>query len=234
MYHSIIIQDKNTYTDYKLIPTSRPAVNPPEPKTNYADVNGINGTLDLSTVLIGHMLYNNRSGQWDFIVKKRVLPWQAEYMELLNALHGRYFDRIRLEDDLYYYYKGRLTVKSWKSDKVNTGVSIGYYLEPYKYEDTNSLEDWLWDPFSFETGIIREYKDITVSSSTTLHIPGSSRPYIPTITASTAMTMTYGGQSYNLAAGENVFNDIILASADADLTFSGSGTVSVLYQGAWL
>lgn len=234
MYHSILINDKHTYRDYHLIPTSRPVVNPPQAKTNYADVNGINGSLDLSTALTGFMTFQDRSGSWEFLVKKRVRPWEVDYTKLMNDLHGKYFDRIRLEDEPYYYYKGRLFVSAWKSQKDASYVTINYTLEPYKYEIQNSLEDWLWDPFSFETGVIRNYKNLVVSGTLALEVPGSARPYIPTITVSAAMTVTFNGTTYNLASGSNTIPEIVISQAGTTLTFSGSGTVSVLYQGAWL
>ena len=234
MYHSIIFDGLHSYLDLNLVPTSRPAVMPPEALTNYVDVSGIDGPLDLSTALTGFLLYGNRTGSWEFLVKKRVLPWQTEYMQLLNKLHGKRIEKLILEDDPEYYYKGRTFVEGWKSDKANTFVTISYELQPYKYEMTNSLEPWLWDPFSFETGIIREYGELAVSGTLKVTIPGTSRPYIPTITASAAMTVTYKGTVYNLAAGENFIDAIMITEETAELTFSGTGTVSILYQGAWL
>ena len=59
---------KNTWTDWMLIPTSRPVANPPEMKTHYVDIPGRNGTIDLSTFLTGEPSYENRVGTWEFIV----------------------------------------------------------------------------------------------------------------------------------------------------------------------
>ena len=46
MYHSITIGSKNTWDDWYLIPSSRPVVNPPKPKTKYIDIPGADGHLD--------------------------------------------------------------------------------------------------------------------------------------------------------------------------------------------
>ena len=35
MYHSLIIDGKNTYDDFGLIPTSRPIINPSSPRYSY-------------------------------------------------------------------------------------------------------------------------------------------------------------------------------------------------------
>lgn len=234
MYHSISFDDIHSYRDLHLVPTSRPAVNPPEAKTIYADVAGIDGPLDLSTALTGFMLYGSRSGSWEFMARKRILPWETEYMDILNRLHGKRFEKIILDDDPAYYYKGRLFVSDWKSEKANTFVSISYELQPYKYELFSSVDDWLWDPFNFETGIIREYSNLTVDGTLTLEIPGSARPHIPIINASGTLSVTYKGITYELSPGANLKTDILIGSETATLTFTGTGSVSVIYQGAWL
>ena len=39
--------------------------------------------------------------------------------------------------------------------------------DPYKYNVADSTEDWLWDSFDFETGIIDEGTEITVRTGET-------------------------------------------------------------------
>ena len=41
----------NTWDDWHILAESRPVFAPPEPKTNYIDVPGGNGSLDLSELL---------------------------------------------------------------------------------------------------------------------------------------------------------------------------------------
>lgn len=229
---SIQFDDIDTWETYQLVPTSRPDVNPPAAKTNYIDVYSPDGALDLSTALTGFMLFDNRKGSWEFYTRNRAMPWEVLYHRLLNELHGRSF-RVKLSQQPDFYYIGRIFVKDPKSPKTHTNPTLEYFLEPYKYELTTSLEPWLWDPFNFETGIIRDYSGLTVDGTLALFIPASSRPYIPTITASAAMTVETGGETYQLAAGENRITEILI-DKDTTLTFSGSGTVSVEYQGAWL
>ncbi len=70
MYHSLIIGDKNTYSDFGLIPMSRPVISPPEPKVSYLEIPGRNGVLDLTETLTGSITYENRQGSWKFLVDK--------------------------------------------------------------------------------------------------------------------------------------------------------------------
>ena len=69
MYHSITFGDKNTWDDWHLIPSTRPLVNPPSRKKNTVDIPGADGSLDLSNVVSGHPVYENRSGSFEFIVE---------------------------------------------------------------------------------------------------------------------------------------------------------------------
>ena len=40
--------------------------------------------------------------------------------------------RAVLEDDPEYYYEGRFSVNSWKSDKTHSSITINYSVAPYK------------------------------------------------------------------------------------------------------
>ena len=237
MYHSLIISGKNTWDEWHLVPTSRPIVNPPKVRTQYIDLPGGNGFIDLTELLTGGPTYGSRTGSWAFIAHPdyhRTEPWNVKYQDILAYVHGK-AHQIILEDDPAYYYEGRLSVNQWQSGQNWSQVQIDYELQPFKKEVISSIEPWLWDPFNFETGIIRDYRNLAVNGTLVLEVPGSSRPYAPTFQVTAAMTVTTsGGTEYELLAGENTFGSLMIGPAGETLTFSGSGTVSVVYQGAWL
>ena len=155
--HSITIGSKNTWEDWHLQPSSRPVVAPPNQKTNFIDIPGSNGHLDLSEVPMGYPVYENRTGSWEFIVVNGYRDWDLVYSDIMNYLHGRTMQVI-LDDDPGYYYEGRLTVSNWTSNTDGTWstIEISYNLGPFKYSVINSLDDWLWDPFDFENDVIPE------------------------------------------------------------------------------
>ena len=66
MYHSITIGDKNTWDDWKMIPSSRPVVAPPVEKVVSVDVPGRDGTTYLSNSLTGYPVFKSREGTWEF------------------------------------------------------------------------------------------------------------------------------------------------------------------------
>lgn len=226
MYHSITLGTKNTWDDWHLIPASRPLFNPPSVKTNYIEIPGADGSLDVTTAIAGRPLFNNRTGSWSFYVENGFKDWSVLYSEIMMYLHGQEM-RAVLEDDAAYFYVGRFSVNQWKSDPGNSMIVINYNVDPYKYYSTSD-EDWLWDPFNFETGLIRYYKNLVVLNSLTVNVVGDVMETIPTIVCSTdSVSVTFNGVTHQLARGSNRFNDFVISGDENEFTFTGNGTISI-------
>ena len=139
---------------------------------------------------------------------------------------------ITFSRDSGYFWLGRVSVTGSESEFYGSTITIEATVDPYKYETQLSTEPWLWDSFSFEDGIIRNYFDITVPG--TLKIIGRRKRVCPMFICSNPMTVTYLGNTYSLATGQNTIPDIFLGAGEHVLTFGGIGTVDVDYQGASL
>ena len=227
MYHSITIGDKNPWDDGHLIPATRPLFNPPTVKENMVNIPGGDGVLDLTASLAGRPTYNNRTGSWTFYVQNGFKDWSVLYSEIMVYLHGQTFKAI-LEDDPAYFYEGRFSVNQWKSDKDYSQIVINYNVGPYKKEINNTGSDWLWDPFNFETGIIRNYKNLSVLTSLTVVVEGDMMDSVPVIIASASgMQVTYEGKTYSLSKGANTIPQIVLHSGENTLIFAGQGTITI-------
>ena len=165
MYHSIIFGDKNTWDDWHIIPASRPVFSVPQLKSRVIDIPGGNGNLDFSTALTGYPVFQNREGSFEFIVENGYGEWFDRYSVILAYLHGKYM-RAVLEDEPDYFYEGRFTVNEWRSEKDWSRITVDYSVKPYKYYIHTSLEDWIWDTFNFQTGVISDgkFNDISVLS----------------------------------------------------------------------
>ena len=234
MYHSITIGDKNTWDDWHLIPATRPLFNPPTVKENMVNIPGGDGVLDLTASLAGRPTYNNRTGSWTFYVQNGFKDWSTLYSEIMVYLHGQTFKAI-LEDDPAYFYEGRFSVNQWKSDKDYSQIVINYNVGPYKKEINNTGSDWLWDPFNFETGIIRNYKNLSVLTSLTVVVEGDMMDSIPVIIASASgMQVTYEGKMYSLSKGANTIPQNVLHSGENTLVFAGQGTITIENTGGRL
>lgn len=237
LYHSITFGDKNTWDDWHLIPTSRPLFNPPNVKTQYVDIPGSYGTLDLSESLTGYPLFENREGSNEFIVHNGYWDWSTAYSTIMNYLHGQTMRAI-LEDDKDFYYEGRFAVNEWKSDEHWSIITIDYNVYPFKKEMFSGIEDWLWDPFNFETGIIRNYKNLEVDGTLNVVIGARNEFVTPiikaTITGGNSLSVLFDGETYELKNGDNVIPEIIIGNVEKTLTFTGNGTVNIDYRGGSL
>ncbi len=226
MYHSITFGDKNTWDDWHLIPEKRPLFNPPPVKTSIIEIPGSDGLLDLTTALSGRPLYGNRTGSWDFVVEPGFKDWTLLYSEIMSHLHGQKMTAV-LEDDPSYYYEGRFSVNKWDSDRDWSRITIDYSVGPFKNYAIGS-DRWEWDTFNFETGIIRNYKNLVVAGNLSVTIVGEFIDTIPAITCSAAgMKVTYLGNTYNLNRGVNVLRDIVFNSGENILQFTGNGKVTI-------
>lgn len=228
----------NTWRDWHIVPSSRPVVNPPVPKTNYIDIPGSNNGIDLTESLTGDVKYNSREGSFEFLVDtSKWGSWMEAYTTIMNYLHGRRMDLI-LDDEPNYYYSGRFTVNEWKSAKDGSSITIDYVVDAYKYELASSIDDWLWDPFNFETGIARDYSDITVNTYLSIDVGGSEMPVVPTFIVSNikdSLIVNWKGTDYMLKIGVVHIPQIVISNNEENrLIFKGNGALSIAFKGGKL
>ncbi len=249
MYHSVTFGDKNTWDDWRLVPSSRPLFNPPPQKVKTLDIPGGNGIIDLSQSLTGYPVYQNRTGSIEFIVMNDFKPWQIAYSDIMDYLHGQTL-RAVLEDDPEYFYEGRFTVNAWKSEKDWSRIVVDYDVGPYKWSNLSSTDDWLWDPFNFQNGIIREMfcKNISVTTTTkTIELEASvlgRAPVCPRFIVRTTMGRGVRIRFVNPTLGLNVtklipdgtiqFPEFVFFGDQGATIYlwcdSGTGTVSVDFR----
>ena len=237
--HSLIIgKDSkwyNTWDDWFLIPSSRPLINPPAPKTKFVDVPGRDGVLDLSELINPYTVYGNRSGSNEFIVDNDHWAWYNAYSTIMTVLQGKSGLQIVLLDDRNFYYEGRTSVNAWKSDQSWSSIVLDYNVSPWKKRMNTSLEPWKWDPFNFETGIIRYFNQQQITGSGTIRLVGDAIRETPWFTATTAMTVKFKNRTYNLTAGKRMqVPDIVITEGENTLVFTGTGKVTIEYRGGSL
>ena len=133
----------------------------PEAKTDQIDIPGSNGVIDLTEVN-GQVCYKNRTMTLAFSLDDDYAKWHLLSSRIAKELHGKVIKCI-LPDDPNYYYEGRFSLDSKKTNDVITDIVITGDVHPFKMDVYSSSEEWLWDPFSFEDGIIRSYHDIEIS-----------------------------------------------------------------------
>ena len=227
MYHSINISGKNTYTEWGLVPTSRPHVEPPAVKTSYVDLPSSHGRLDYTELLLGEVPYGQRTGSWEFTLRPGA-TWASVYSSILAYLHGKEHTVV-LEDDPNFQYTGRLEVSSWKSDQNRSIITIDYDLAPFKYGiHSTADEDWQWDDL-FDNVIYYGTFDVDGSKFRTF-INQSSNAVTPTYTVSRTMSVKFDGVTYTLITGDNKNENLALQPGDNEMQFIGTGHVVVAYR----
>ena len=150
-YHSITIGQYNTWVNWRLIPTSRPVVNPPEVKTNFVDVPGADGVLDFTEALDEKIHYKASEGSWEFLICHEQIDidtdnkyhsenrWSILWHDILNAIHGKRNQVILMDEwpeqdnGNRRFYIGRVWLNSFVSDPNHSKIVFDYSLEPFRY-----------------------------------------------------------------------------------------------------
>lgn len=250
--HSLIFTDqktgeaKNTWDDWHLVPSSRPSFAMPKLKSYTQDIPGANGKIDLSSSLTGYESYDNRTDSIEFIVMNQNLDtslgdrygyltgtngWTAAKSNISNFIHGKQM-KVECEDTPHWYFLGRVSVNEWKSSEKYSTITLDYDLEPFKYSISDSGDQWLWDPFNFETGVIKTYNEDSMkfnASGNSFDVIGTIIPVMPTIFVSSACTLTTPKGTFQLKSGSNKDPRILVYPGTQRWTFSGNTGSAAIY-----
>ena len=209
----VLFDDIHTYTEWRLR-LKKVEIGQPAAKTVLVDIEGGDGVLDLSTSLTGDMTYGTRKLKLIFDAAAcDYYRWPDLVSEISDVLHGRRM-KIILDIDPGYYYDGLVEVSNDKINAVFAEITVTAECQPYKMERFSSLDDWLWDPFDFETGIIREYKELRVDESMSFTIEGRRKQIIPVFTVlsddGSGLKVEFNGSEYDLPDGTSRVLNIII------------------------
>lgn len=233
----VFFDDIHTYTEWGLR-LKQVVIGRPSAKTVLIDIEGGDGVLDLSTSLTGDMVYGTRKLEFTFDAPNcDYYRWPELVSEISDKLHGRR-KKIIMDIDPGYYYDGLLDVSNDKINAIFSEIVITAECQPYKMERFSSLEDWLWDPFDFETDIIREYKELRVDESLIFTIEGRRKQVIPAFSVKSddgsGLKVEFNGSEYDLPDGTSRVLNIVIKDGTNTLKFTGNGTVSIDYRGGRL
>ena len=208
--NSVIFGDKDCYKDFgiTLKPKNRPK---PSPKYDFVSIPGRNGDLDL-TETFDDVFYENLTFPLTFNVIDAMNTWDEKLRTITNYLHGKKM-KVTFSDDPDYYYYGRITVNELSSSKRLGTLSLECIFEPYKYKQeitSISYEVEAGNSYTFANGRMK---------------------VVPTLTLSSAMTLSINGASISLGAGTFKVLDIEFTEGENVITVtSGSGTLKAVYQ----
>ena len=235
-YATIAVEGGATYdtlTDWKLIMTGM-EVGDLVTRKYEVSVPGRDGTLDLSDAL-GGIYYDNRHIAMSFVCHNYTTEqFHALASTIRNAIKGKVC-RITPSSDLGFFWRGRPDVEVVWPALEHTELTISLVAEPFKYNVVSSYDPWLWDSFSFVTGVVTDDTDITLDDETkTVVLPSDPARGKPTLwlnTGSARARLSTDQIWHVLKAGANVFPEIRMSADTAQtLLLNGTGSVGVEYR----
>lgn len=226
-------QQIHTFNDWDLIPKTRFNIDPPEPKYLFEEIQGSDAIIDLTESLTGYVCYKMRKCEITFTILKDRETWSSVYSAILNFVQGEEL-KVIADEDPQWYWKGRFHISDWETTQKTGKITLTGTVEPYKISVYASNEDWIWDDFDFELGVIRDYRygfQTQVGDTDevfSIKVVGSKKHVVPIINYK-----NYGGSGsvsfminapsqdgeLSLVEGDNRFPQFVLGEGEHDLYF---------------
>ena len=138
MERFFILDKFNTWYDWKLVLVEKD-ITPPEPKTNYVDIDGMSGSLDLSESLTGEVTYKDRTVSASFWTCEGTRSEREKLLRtIVSSLQGKKIKIIEPDDPDHYFY-GRVIVKSMKNVLAYSEFVIEATCEPWRYAVNDTI-----------------------------------------------------------------------------------------------
>ena len=199
----------NTYDKWELILGTK-EISIPTPKTNYIDVEGADGSLDL-TEATGETKYNDRIAKFPFTLKDKFMDLPNKISEIANDIHGKKF-KIFIYDDLDFYYVGRVSINEFKTSQAKGVITLEATLEPYKYKRNITT-------ISYE-----------INGSKTIVVTNLRKRTVPVITVDSEMKIIFSNTTYTISTGTHEILNIYFDKGEHTLEIIGNGNITFSYQ----
>lgn len=213
-----VFDDWDTWRDFGLVTTKKDTT-PPEPKTNIIELDGMNGSLDLSEALTGEITYHNRIITASFWTCNGTLNDRANMLSDFTAkLHGRKMKIYEPEDHHHYFY-GRVRITSQKHTITHTEFAIEAVCDPWRY------------------ALYEEKRHFTVASEEQVSWELCNlgvKTVCPDITVDGEVTFTCNGVTSEATSGQYKITTFKLFSGLNEIMVSGNGTITLKYREAIL
>lgn len=198
------------------------SLSPAEYRSQFVEVPGRDGDLDLSTVLTdGAPRYRSRTltarlERSDGTREDR----EAAINTMINWLDGWRMD-IRLPDDDTHYIIGRVHVIKEYNDLAHAAVTVTAVCDPWRYAN-------------YETVIALTAEATTREARLTNSGRRTVVPVLQVTGEAVSLNLAFSGSSWALGAGIYQLPDIVVPQGGATITYSGTGSVSFTYREAVL
>lgn len=211
-----ILDKYNTWYDWHLVLTAKD-ITPPEPKTNYVELDGMDGTLDLTESLTGEVRYKDRTVTATFWTNHGNRKEREKLLkDITRALHGKKIPIIE-PDDTDHYFIGRVKITSSQNTLAYMEFTIEAICEPWRYALSDSVRR----------------VDVSSDDVTNLVINNYGvKTLCPTIEVEGEVVISYEGATASLSEGSYRLPDIKLTQGVNIIGVSGNGSATFTYKEA--
>ena len=198
------------------------SLSPAEYRSQFVEVPGRDGDLDLSTVLTdgapryGSRLLTATLERSDGTYQER----EAAINTMINWLDGWRMD-IRLPDDDAHYITGRVHVVKDYNDLAHAAVTVTAVCDPWRYANYETVIALTAEATAREARLTNNGRRTVVP---VLQVTGDD----------VSLNLAFGGSSWALGAGVYQLPDIVVPQGGATITYGGTGAVSFTYREAVL
>lgn len=206
--NGISFDDVHSFEDLHLV-LSKVSIPPATVKTNFVDIPGGNGSVDLTEAL-GEVKFYDRECSFTFTV----FPYddfEQKKTEVSNLLNGQR-KKICLDKDPGYYWDGRCSIDEYASDKNLHRIVVGATVAPYKLKPD-------------VTKVIVPSGEAVVRT-----LMNSRKTVVPTITNTASAVIVFGGKTYEISAGVHKILNIELTAGENQVIVTSTGNVEFVYQ----
>ena len=215
MERAFIIDKFNTFNDWRLILTDK-LVTPPKPKTNYVNIDGMSGTLDLSEALTGEVMYNDRTVSASFVLTEGSFDEKNRLLrEIVNRLHGKKVKLVE-PDDPTHYFLGRVTVKTLNNRLPYGEISLEAVCDPWRYSINDSVR---------RVEVNGKTVEVVINNN-------GAKTLSPEITVTGSIDISFNNGNVSLRDGNYKVSDLRLYAGVNIISVSGKGVVTFTYKEA--
>ena len=203
----------HSFDDFSLILISK-TIESPQPKTEYVEVPGADGQVDL-TEYFGDIKYSNRMLTFEFETKLRNQDFYDMFEKISNAINGKRLN-IYLDESPYFYYVGRISLNEYTSKEKIGKIVIEANCDPYRLE------------------YIECYHQYDLEGELEVNLVNLKKRATPTIivegTDENGVNIQFEDYSKKVSNGTFVWTELELKEGYNYLTLVGNGKITFKYQ----